>query len=423
MKKVAFLFPGQGSQYVGMGKDLFNNYQTARKIFEEANDALGFDLGKLCFEGSMEELTKTENTQPAILTVSVAAFRTYMKKIGVVPEYTAGHSLGEISALCCSGAVSFYDAVRIVRQRGKFMQEAVAVGIGSMAAVSGIDKKLIEDVCSEITDSKRTVVVSNYNSPEQIVISGHSGAVTAAGEKLKESGARIIPLKVSAPFHSPLMQSAADRLKEELMKCDFSDLRWPVISNINGLPYAGKGVIVNNLTEQVVKAVRWDDSMKSLKEFGIELAVEMGPQAVLKNLMRKNAPDIKVCSFENDNDISSLEKELLFAENKGTGDIEKGMQIITMCIAAAVSTKNTNWNNDEYQKGVVEPYKKIQKMKEELVKEGQHPSIEQVKSALEMLKSVLITKGVQMDERKEWFDNILLKTGTEQLFEEFIEKT
>ncbi len=423
MKNVAFLFPGQGSQYVGMGKDLFNNYQTARKIFEEANDALGFDLGRLCFEGSMEELTKTENTQPAILTVSVAAFRTYMEKIGVAPKYTAGHSLGEISALCCSGAISFFDAVRVVRQRGRFMQEAVAVGIGSMAAVSGVDKKLIEDVCSQITDSKRTVVVSNYNSPEQIVISGHSGAVTAAGEKLKELGARIIPLKVSAPFHSPLMQPAADRLREELMKYDFSDLKWPVISNINGLPYAGKDVIVQNLTEQVVNAVRWHDSMNNLQSFGVEIAVEIGPQAVLKNLMRKNAPNIKVYSFENDENISFLEKELLYAENKGSGDMEKGMQIITMCIAAAVSTKNTNWNNDEYQKGVVEPYKKIQKMKEELVKEGRQPSIEQVRSALEMLKSVLITKGVSMDERKEWFNDILLKTGTEQLFEEFIEKT
>ncbi|GAE86716.1 ACP S-malonyltransferase [Acetivibrio straminisolvens] len=231
MKKIALLFPGQGSQYVGMGKKLYENYSAAREVFDEANEVLGFDLKELCFNGDINELTKTENTQPVILTASVAAFRVYMEKYGVKPAFLAGHSLGEFAALTCAGAISFKDAVRIVRNRGRYMQEAVPQGIGAMAAVSGVDKPVIEETCIKVSDENHLVVVSNHNSKDQIVISGHTSAVNTASEILKKHGARIVPLKVSAPFHSPLMQPAADRLREELKLYSYNEPKWQVISN------------------------------------------------------------------------------------------------------------------------------------------------------------------------------------------------
>ncbi|MCX8132085.1 MAG: ACP S-malonyltransferase [Clostridia bacterium] len=418
MKKIALLFPGQGSQYVGMAKNLCDLYTEAREIFQEANETLGFDLKKLCFEGSMEELTKTENTQPALLTASVAAFRVYMKEIGIEPEFAAGHSLGEFSALCCAGGINFSDAVRIVRQRGKFMQEAVPVGLGGMAAVSGVDKSVIEDVCVRASINGKTVVVSNYNSPDQIVISGHSEAVKEAGEKLTSLGARIIPLKVSAPFHSPLMKPAAEKLMEEMGKYSYNELKFPVVSNVTAMPYPGSVSIIEYLSKQIVQPVRWQPSMEFVQKQGVELAIELGPQTVLRNLMKKNAPGIKTFSYDVDSDVQAA-KKLLSSDGSGVEDIKQGMSVITKCIATAVSTKNSNWDEQEYQKGVVEPYRKMTNLRDELEKEGRQPTIEEVREALDMLKNVLNTKKVPASEQMERLNKILETTGTKDLFKDY----
>lgn len=410
MSKVAFLFPGQGSQYAGMAKGLCEAFAEARETFEEANDALGFDLEKLCFEGSMEELTKTENTQPAILTASMAAFRVYMKEVGVEPLFTAGHSLGEFSALCCAGGIRFADAVKIVRQRGRFMQEAVAIGIGGMAAVGGIERNAVEEECRKASERGRTVVVSNYNSPDQIVISGYLDGVEEVSGKLGSMGARVVPLKVSAPFHSPLMQPAAERLKEELGKYNYGELNYPVISNVMALPYPGRESIPDYLARQLVQPVRWQASMEHMQVRGVELAVELGPQTVLRNLMKKNAPGIRAFSYDNASDVQAL-KKLVAASGQESQGIEGGIAVITRCIAAAVCTKNSNWNEQEYQKGVVEPYRRIKSLKEELEKEGRLPTVEEVKEALEMVKSVFATKGTPMEEQAERFNEIFQETG------------
>ncbi len=422
MKKTAFLFPGQGAQYVGMGKKLCDIYTSAARTFEEADNALEFNLSKLCFEGSIEELTKTENTQPALLTASVAAFRVFMEEYRIEPSCLAGHSLGEISAVVCAGGMDFSDAVKIVRERGRFMQEAVPQGIGAMAAVSGIDWELIEKECSTYAGGNEVVVVSNYNSPDQVVISGHTSAVNAAGEKLRKLGANIIPLKVSAPFHSLLMQPAADRLRAELHKYTYKEFKYPVLSNVTAQPYAGHTSVIENLAAQIVSPVRWTESMIFLKQNGISTAVELGPKNVLKNLMKKNVPDIKTYSFDIEEDLELLKGG--FSENSESAECAGSYNpnlptVVTRCLATAVCTRNYNWDNDEYQKGVIEPYKRIQRLQEELEKQKKQPSKEQMEDALEMLRSVFRTKKTPSEEQAERFTQILEETGTFELFQDF----
>lgn len=416
MSNLAFLFPGQGSQYIGMGKELCENHAIAREVFDEANEALGFDLKELCFNGNLEVLTKTENTQPAILTASVAAFKVFGMEFAIKPKYMAGHSLGEFSALACAGAIRFQDAVRIVRQRGKFMQEAVPVGLGAMAAVSGVDKEVIEEECRKCSDDSGIVVVSNYNSPEQIVISGHSQAVGVVGENLKRSGARVIPLKVSAPFHSPLMQQAAERLEAELRKYTYSPMNCAVISNVTALPYDGQHSITDNLVSQIVKPVRWSESMKYLESHNVDLAVEFGPQTVLKNLMKKNTPTINAFSFDKEEDVKVLREKLLSEGGAESDNKNMKSRLIGRCLAIAVCTKNNNWDNEQYNKGVVEPYKRVREMLETLEREGADPSVEQMREALKMLKSVFDTKGTSQNEQIQRFNQLFEETGLGSMF-------
>ena len=418
MAKIALLFPGQGSHYVGMGKTLYQSFAEARETFEEANQVLGFDLKRLCFEGNMDELTKTENTQPAILTASVAAYRVYMKEIGVKPDFMAGHSLGEISALCSAGALDFIDAVRIVRQRGKFMQGAVTPGIGGMAAINGAPPSIVMDVCHKVSSETEFVVVSNYNSPDQIVISGHHKPLQKAGEKLSSAGATVIPLRVSAPFHSPLMKPAADQLKLELEKYTFSQLKYPVISNVTAEPYPDQDSISDYLTKQLIHTVRWLDSMEYIIQQGVDLTVELGPQTVLRNLMKKIAPQIRGYAYDDGADSRALRTELDAIEQQPKM-IKGGMDFIIKCIAEAVCTKNNNHNEQDYQKGVVEPYQQIKRMKDEIEKAKRQPTAAEVSSAFEMLKRVFKTKKVPDSEQIERFNILIETTQIKGFFNDF----
>jgi len=418
MKKIALLFPGQGSQYVGMGKSLYEKSTAAREAFEEASDVLGFDLKKLCFEGSAEELTRTENAQPAILTVSVAAFREYMLKAGIRPLYAAGHSLGEISALTCAGAVKLADALRIVRQRGRFMQEAVAAGEGAMAAIGEADLDMVEYECKRITGGGAFVVVSNYNSPSQMVVSGYKQAVEEVCTKLKSAGARTSMLKVSAPFHTMLLQSAAVKLKEELGKYEYDKLQWSVVSNVTALPYEDESRIIDTLTEQITHPVRWKESMDYLKGQGIELAIDMGPQSVVKNLMKSNAPDIQSFTCDKEDDNRAIMDILSSGAGAGMSG-RKAANVLAKSMAIAVCTQNHNWDNDAYQIGVIQPYRKIKQMQEELEKEGREPTIEQMREAVEMLKSVFKTKNTPIEEQIQRFNQLFDQTGTQRFFSDF----
>ncbi|HEX6718139.1 MAG TPA: ACP S-malonyltransferase [Pyrinomonadaceae bacterium] len=299
----AIVFPGQGSQSAGMGKDLAENFSVVRQVFEEADDALGFAISRLCFDGPAEELQLTENTQPAILTVSVAAFRA-MKEAGIgAPAFVAGHSLGEYSALVAAGALSLSDAVRTVSARGRYMQEAVPVGTGAMAAVLGGELNDIERICKE---ARRDQVcsIANFNSPNQAVIAGNTEAVDRVVELLSGVAKRVIKLKVSAPFHCALMKPAQDRLGQDLERLSFNAPAMPVVTNVDARPTTEPGELRDALVRQVSAPVRWVESMQLLIEQGVDTFVEAGPGKVLSGLMRQISRDVKMLNVE---DAASLE--------------------------------------------------------------------------------------------------------------------
>ena len=286
MQKLAFIFPGQGSQSVGMGKDLADNFPVARQIFEEADAALGYKISDLCFNGPEEKLKLTEITQPAILTVSVASYRVLQEK-GVSPAMVAGHSLGEYSAHVAAGTISFADAVRTVRSRGRYMQEAVPVGVGAMAAILGMAPDAVAAVCNEAAQGE-VCQPANINSPEQIVISGSKGAVQRAAELAKERGAkRAVMLQVSAPFHCALMHPAEERLAADLEKLAFNDPRVPVVTNIDGVAKDSATASRDALIRQVTGAVQWVRCMQTMIAAGVENFVEVGPGKVLCGLVRQ----------------------------------------------------------------------------------------------------------------------------------------
>jgi [acyl-carrier-protein] S-malonyltransferase len=285
--KLAYIFPGQGSQAPGMGKDLAANFPAAQRVFEEADDALGFSISEMCFEGSAEELQLTENTQPAILTVSVAALRAMLAEGLPQADFVAGHSLGEYSALVAAGAVSLTDAVRTVRGRGSYMQEATPVGAGAMAAIMGAELSDIMAACGEAQEGD-VCQPANINAPGQVVIAGHNGAVERAIELLKARGAkRAIKLKVSAPFHCALMMPAQERLAADLSQIEFADLRVPLVTNVDAALISEGAEARDALTRQVSSPVRWQESMELLLAKGVETLVEVGPGKVLSGLMRQ----------------------------------------------------------------------------------------------------------------------------------------
>jgi [acyl-carrier-protein] S-malonyltransferase len=283
---VAFLFPGQGSQSVGMGKELAAMYPVARETFDEADAALGYKLSQLCFEGPADQLKLTEITQPAILTISVAAWRVLQSQ-GIVPSYVAGHSLGEYSAHVAAGTLAFTDAVRTVRNRGKYMQEAVPVGVGAMAAVLVLAADKLQQVCEEAAQGE-ICCAANLNSPDQTVISGSKAAVERAAELAKKQGAkRAIMLPVSAPFHCALMQPAQDRLAADLAALIFHNPEIPVMGNVDASLVTTAGQARDALIRQVTGAVQWDKSMRGLVGLGVQNFVEVGPGKVLCGLMKQ----------------------------------------------------------------------------------------------------------------------------------------
>ena len=307
MNKLAFIFPGQGSQAVGMGKEFFDNYDIAKSMFKEADEALGYSIMDMCFNGPEESLKLTANTQPAILTISVIA-AAILREHGIEPEIVGGHSLGEYSALVSAGALKFADAVYLVNRRGTYMQEAVPVGEGGMAAVIGLNRDTIINICTDITQNGALVQAVNFNCPGQVVIAGTTAGVNSAVDKLKQAGAKkCINLPVSAPFHSRLMEPAAKKLAVELNKISVCDAKIPVVTNVTGKALTKAADIKDSLVKQAASPVKWEDCIQTMKGFGAQIYIEAGPGKVLCGFNRRIDKELTSLNVEN---MASLQKTL-----------------------------------------------------------------------------------------------------------------
>ena len=306
MGKIAFVFPGQGAQKVGMGKDFYEHYDVAKKLFKEADEALGYSIMNMCFEGPEADLRLTANTQPAILTMSVIA-NEILKEHGLQPEVTGGHSLGEYSALVAAGVLKFQDAVVLVHKRGAFMQEAVPVGQGGMAAIIGLDRNVIIETCEKVS-AEAEVQAVNFNCPGQVVIAGSTAGVEKAVKLLSEAGAKkAVILPVSAPFHSSLMKPAAAKLAVELDKVTISDPAFPVVANVTGTLLTKAADIKESLVKQAASPVKWEDCVAAMKEFGADTFVEAGPGKTLCGFNKRIDRSLTSMNVE---DIESLQKTL-----------------------------------------------------------------------------------------------------------------
>lgn len=399
-RKIVFMFPGIGSHYVGMGKTFYDNFKTARDTFEEAGDVLKLDLVNMCFTPTEKiKLDKLENAQVALVTVSIAAYRVYMQEIGIKPHYCVGHSLGEYSALCSANVIPFPDVLKIVRQRGFIINETASAVDGTMAWVINLDSRRVEEVCEEISRQGEEVYVSAYDSPTQSSISGRTDALMTAAKKLEEAGAIVYPLKFSGPFHTPLMKPAAEKMKEVLRQYQFKPPVYSVIANQDVQPYTTTQSVMDNLSLQLIQPIRWKPTIDYLTMQGVDTAVEIGPKNVLKFLVKKNTGSMTPYALDNKNDLEVIQNELIISK-------EEFLSIIGRCLGIAVSCKNHNYNNDEYEEYVIKPYKKIETLYTELEANGDHPKLEHVEEAVKMLRSVFNIKQVPAREQQERFEQL-----------------
>lgn len=424
MENMALIFPGQGCQFVGMGQKLFDEFPVARQTFAEADEVLGYNLHQICFNGGLTELNRAENLFVAILTSSVAAFRVFWQEIGVKPRFSAGHSLGEYTALTCCGAMTFQDALKIVRYRSQVAQAIASEETGAFTLISGVYKNIVAAECEKASTQTQKAAIACYNSPDQVMISGDREAVQQVEDRLMELTAQVTPLFTSPPFHSDLMRPVAEQLKEELANYSFRPFQWPVVSNVSALPYQSPGKIAEHLTLQLTKPVQWQATLDFFEEQKIKTVIEIGPQAILTNLLKAGHRKMTAVSFGQSDDrqvlLEAFAPKCKSAGLKPEPELKKRVPtVVTRCLAVAVCTRNYNWDDEEYQKGVIEPCQRMELLQEQLERENALPSPEQMNEALEMLKTVFATKKTPTDLQVRRFHQIFDETGTRALFQNF----
>lgn len=416
MKKIAMVFPGQGSQYIGMGESFYKNYMICRQTYEEASDVSGIDLAKLCFQDSVIRINQIEEMQLAVTTTNVAIARAYFDEYGVAPQFAMGHSVGEYAALTIAGAISFADVIKILQYRGKLLKDSLKQGLGTMVIAENIDKETVSNILNSNGWTK-DVFIAAYNSPKQLLLSGKEKEMDQLFELLLDENARITPLLSSPPMHSPLLLPYEEDFKNFLAGIRYYPFRFPIISNLYGKPFSDPNKIPEILSKHLTHPVLWEDSVECCKKYGIDMVIEAGPKNLLINLLKELAPDMDFYCFGQKKDREYLSEEFTNEPNYKK-DVP---EFLGRCLGIAVSVQNHNFNSTEYEKGVNEPYRQLKKMQENVREAGGKLTQEDMAKAIRLLRGIFDTKQVPKEEQENWLKRLLDETNTFYSLKEEIE--
>lgn len=413
MEKIALFFSGQGSQFVGMGKTFYDNYLICRQTYEEASDIAGIDISKLCFEDSIVKLSKFQNMQLAVATTNIAIARSYFYEYGMQPQFYIGHSIGEICALVCSGAVSLQDGIRIILQRGILINDFMKSKPGYMAIVEGMDGEMIQAIIQE-HKYQEDVFIACESSSDQVLISGRGDNFDELQSILLDNDARITPLISSPPMHSPLLEPIADEFFKFLQGVRFYAFQSPIISNYTGRPFSNPDEIPLILSKHLTNRIRWKETVSCCGKYGISMAIEMGPKNIVTNFISKLEPDIVTYCYGQKLDRKKLH-EYFLEDSSYQKDIP---DFLGSCLGIAVSCENHNDNSNEYNDGVVVPYNRLKKMYSHMQETKGKLNVVDMQNAVKELKTIFGTKKLTAQEQEMWLKKLYDETSTYYILRE-----